>query len=360
MKIAIISFTRNGFALSGKIVEILKEQEHCVECYVKSKYLKDKDAIFVEEALPAWAGAMFAVKDAIIFIGAGGIAVRAIASHVQDKRYDPAVLILDEQGAFCIPLLAGHIGGANELAVLVSERLGAQAVITTATDINQRFAVDVFAKKNELFISDMKLAKEVSAKLLHGESVGFYSELRVRGELPDGFVKEMKETPIAEETMNGTGNSEFGVYIGIYHDKTPFKKTLFLIPRQVVLGVGCRKGTSGQMIKELVAEVCQTQGIFPKAISRICSIDLKKEEPGIIAYSQEKELDFITYTAEELKTVSGNYTTSDFVKSITGVDNVCERSARLGSRMGKLIQNKIGKNGVTVALAREDRSVDFE
>lgn len=391
MEIAIISFTRNGFALSGKITEILKAQEHCVECYVKSKYLKNEDAIFVEGALPAWAGAMFASKDAIIFIGASGIAVRAIASHVQDKRYDPAVLILDEQGVFCIPLLAGHIGGANELAVLVSEQLGAQAVITTATDVNQRFAIDVFAKKNELFISDMTLAKEVSAKLLHGEPVGFYSELPVRGELPSGFIEEMnvidatgrveiagevqaaeisipdelqilskKEMPIVEEAMNRIGSSEFGVYIGIYHNKTPFNKTLFLIPRQVALGVGCRKGTSKQLIKELVEESCQTQGIFPEAISRICSIDLKKEEPGIIDYSKEKELDFITYTAEELKTMSGNYTTSDFVRSVTGVDNVCERSARSGSRMGELIQNKTGKNGVTVALAREDRSVDFE
>lgn len=388
MEIAIISFTRNGFALSGKIAEILKEHGHSVDCYVKSKYLKSKDAIFVEEPLPAWAGAMFAAKDAIIFIGASGIAVRAIASHVQDKRYDPAVLILDEQGAFCIPLLAGHIGGANELAVLVSDQLGAQAVITTATDVNQCFAVDVFAKKNGLFISDMALAKEVSARLLHGEPVGFYSELPVRGELPSGFIEEMnvtgraeiagevqaaeisipdelqilskKETLIAEETANGIGNSEFGVYIGIYHNKTPFNKTLFLIPHQVVLGVGCRKGTSKQLIKELVEESCRTQGIFPEAISRICSIDLKKEEPGIIAYSKEKKLDFITFTAEELKTISGNYTTSDFVRSITGVDNVCERSARLGSRMGELIQNKTGKNGVTVALAREDRGVDFE
>lgn len=350
MEIAIISFTRNGFALSEKIIEILKRQEHCVECYVKSRYLQEEDAIHVEEPLPVWAGEMFASKDAIIFIGASGIAVRTIAPHVQDKQNDPAVVILDEQGAFCIPLLAGHIGGANELALLLSEQLGAQAVVTTATDVNQRFAVDVFARKNKLFISDMKLAKEVSAKLLHGGVVGFYSEMPVHGELPQGLATE----------LDGTKTVELGIYIGIHYDKTPFHKTLFLIPSNVVLGLGCRRGTPKERIKALVKETCRLQGIFPEAISRICSIDLKKEEPGIIAYSKEMGLDFITYTAEELKAVPGKYAASDFVTSVTGVDNVCERSARLGSHMGKIIQNKTGKNGVTVALAIEDRSVNFE
>jgi len=350
MEIAVISFTRNGFALSEKIIAILKQQEHRTECYVKSRYLKEEDAIQVEEALPAWAGEMFVSKDAIIFIGASGIAVRAIAPHIQDKQNDPAVLILDEQGRFCIPLLAGHIGGANELAFLLCEELGAQAVVTTATDVNRRFAVDVFAKKNGLFISDMKLAKEVSAKLLHGESVGFYSELPVHVELPEGLVA----------VSNGTKAAELGIYIGIYHDKVPFNKTLFLIPSNVVLGLGCKKGTPKELIKALVEETCRLQGIFPETISRICSIDLKKEEPGIISYSKERDLDFITYTAEELKAVPGKYSASDFVTSVTGVDNVCERSARLGSHMGRLIQDKTGKNGVTVALAIEDRSVDFE
>lgn len=347
MKIAIISFTVKGFALSGRIEDILVRQGNMVVRYKKSRYLESGDGIYVVEPLPQWAGKMFETQDAVIFIGASGIAVRAIAPHIQDKKEDPAVLILDEQGSFCIPLLAGHIGGANELAVKLCEQLGSTPVLTTATDVNKQFAVDVFAVKNRLFISDMQLAKEISAKLLHHEPVGFISELPVTGTLPQGLVA-------------GEGIAELGICVGVHHQQPPFAKTLWLIPQNITLGIGCRKGTPKPVIDSFVKEVCRHSGIFHEAIYQAASIDLKSGEKGLLEYCEQYQLPFTTYSAEALNEVEGEFSGSGFVASVTGVDNVCERSALLASKTGKIIQNKIGKNGVTAAFAIEDRSVEFE
>ena len=127
---------------------------------------------------------MFQSMDALLFIGACGIAVRSIAPYLQGKDKDPAVVVLDERGIFAISLLSGHLGGANELTAVLANLTGAIPVITTATDINGRFAVDVFAKKQNLWISDLKAAKAVSAAVLDEEPVGFFSEFPVTGEIP--------------------------------------------------------------------------------------------------------------------------------------------------------------------------------
>lgn len=355
MNIAIISFTQNGFLLSAKIAGVLeKEMGCCVKQYVKGNYLEKSGGILVDVSLATWTEKMFETQEGIIFIGASGIAVRGIAPWVQDKRYDPAVLVLDEKGEFCIPLLSGHLGGANELAMLLSKQLGARAVITTATDVNARFAVDVFAKENGLVISDMRMAKEVSAKLLHGENVGVYSELEVLGELPEGLLNCAKMLNKAEVVP------DLGIHIGVHKDRSPFQRTLYLIPDQIVLGIGCRKGTDKDTIAALIIEVLSEKKLFVEGIQCVCSIDLKKDELGILQYCKEYKLDFVTYSSEELSQIPGEYTASAFVNSVTGVDNVCERSASLGSGFGNLIVKKRVKNGVTVALAIADRSVHFE
>ena len=203
MKIAIISFSRAGYRLSEMIYWVLKERDYEVRSYTKSKYTKkvldesqlDEDsrdfrnvkdfAKPVDESIKEWTKARFADCDAIIFIGACGIAVRSIAPFVKSKKVDPAVVVVDEQGKFAISLLSGHIGGANELAQEVAEIVHGQPVVTTATDLNNKFAVDVFAKKNGCFISDMNLAKEVSAALLAGKEVGFASDFPWLGEIPE-------------------------------------------------------------------------------------------------------------------------------------------------------------------------------
>ncbi len=347
MEIGIICFTMNGYVLAEETDRLLKKSGHRTEVFAKSRYLRDVDAIPVKDSLKLWTKKMFETKEAILFIGASGIAVRAIAPYVEDKKYDPAVVVMDERGKFCISLLSGHLGGANELAETVGKELGAIPVVTTATDVNGRFAVDVFAKKNRLYISNMSLAKEVSAKLLHGGTVGFISELPVTGQAPEGLV-------INQEDM------ELGIYVGVHYHRQPFEQTLWLIPRSITAGIGCRKDVSTEQIEELFEEACQINGLFHEAVAQAATIDLKKEEPALREFCQEMGIPLSVYTAEELLKTEGDFSASDFVQSVTGVDNVCERSAVKASGGGKIIQKKIGRNGVTVAFAMEEWSVEFE
>ena len=113
MKIAIASFTRNGCVWNQKLCAALKK--HSCEGYALEKYGKEAGIPAIAPSLPAWTERMFQEMDAILFIGACGIAVRSIAPYVKSKKTDPAVLCMDEQGKFVISLLSGHIGGANEL-----------------------------------------------------------------------------------------------------------------------------------------------------------------------------------------------------------------------------------------------------
>ena len=183
MKIRIISFTSRGKALARRISSVLKEEGFEAEAAVKNS----RDPESLKESLSAWTGRQFSEAQGIIFVGAAGIAVRAVAPFVKSKAEDPAVLAVDEAGRYCIPLLSGHLGGANALACLLGKQLGMEPVLTTATDINGKWAVDVFAAKNGLFIQDLEGAKKISARILGEEPVTLKLQEgngQVEGELP--------------------------------------------------------------------------------------------------------------------------------------------------------------------------------
>ena len=174
MKVALICFSLTGQQTGERLYRGLEAAGMTAELDKKSKYLLDS----IQVSTSAWAGEKFSDSDALIFIGATGIAVRSIAPYVASKKSDPAVLVVDECGKFVISLLSGHLGGANELALKTAEILEAIPVVTTATDLHHRFAVDVFAKKNNCNIFNMKAAKEVSAALLAGKKLDFTVSFR--------------------------------------------------------------------------------------------------------------------------------------------------------------------------------------
>lgn len=374
MKISIISFSRSGYRIGEMLSWFLGEGGHEVEAFTKSKYTKKildesqveaDDKAFrnvkefakpIDSSLRDWTGRRFAQSDAIIFIGACGIAVRSIASFVSSKKTDPAVVVIDEQGKFAISLLSGHIGGANELTEEISNLLHATPVITTATDINNKFAVDVFAKTNGCYISDMTMAKEISAALVNGNSVGFASDFPWVGEIP-------KELQLLDEEDETKEKPEMGIYVTNSYLKHPFVHTLYLVPKIITLGVGCKKDTPAETVEKVVRKACDELLIPSVSMELVASIDLKKEEQGILEYCKERNLPFETYSAEQLKEVEGSFAESKFVEETTGVDNVCERSAILGSskhgEKSNLILRKYAEDGVTAALARRKWSVQF-
>lgn len=353
MKIAMICFTMTGLTTGEKLREAFLKDGEEVTLEGKSRYLPDS----ITATTSQWAEKKFRDHtDAIIFIGACGIAVRSIAPYIAGKKTDPAVLVIDECGKFVISLLSGHLGGANELALRAAGYLQAVPVVTTATDLHERFAVDVFAKKNGCAIFPMTAAKEVSAAILSGDTVGFYSEFPWEGELPGGLILCDREgTPVKKKL----DPPKTGVAVTLYSSCRPFEETVYLVPPAVVLGMGCRRGKDRETVMNSAEAALRDCGLFRESLKCLASIDLKKDEAGLLALSEMWKIPFLTFSGEELKAVEGDFTPSAFVKNITGVDNVCERSAVLASEGGRLIKKKTGGDGVTTALAAGNWRIGF-
>lgn len=349
--IGILAFSLTGYAAGEKLQRSLTEQGKKVSLDVKSRYAEGGLAVSHME----WTEEKFRTCDALIFIGACGIAVRSIAPFVKNKKTDPAVLVMDECGNHVISLLSGHLGGANALALQVSAVMGSDPVITTATDLHSRFAVDLFAKERKCSILHMRAAKEISAAILAGELVGFYSEFPVQGALPSGLVF-CNERGEAEE---GGLHPRVGVAVTIHKGTEPFPETAVVLPPCVYAGVGCRKGKDGESIFRHILETLDKAAVYPQALAGAASIDLKAQEAGLLETCKRLGIPFSTFSGEELLAVQGEFTRSSFVNAVTGVDNVCERSAVLASG-GILIERKNASGGVTCALAAGDWRISFE
>lgn len=329
MKLALTAFTGRGLELARRLAGALTEEGRPCTLAAPRRLAGEGPGY---DSLGAWTGEQFEQADALIFVGACGIAVRAIAPYVRDKLTDPAVVSVDEAGRFVVPLLSGHVGGANALALQVAALTGGQAAISTATDVNGLFAVDVWAKERGLAISSRALAKEVSAALLEGKPVGFRSSFG--HPCPLGLAAD--------------GEPELGVWVTDQWGEDPFPKTLRLVPKSLLVGVGCRRGTSAEAIEAAVLEALEGLGLW--AVAGVATIDLKRDEAGLLEVCKQYGWPLTTYSAGELAQAEGEFTSSAFVASVTGVDNVCERAAVLGG--GVLIVPKRAKNGVTTAVAR--------
>lgn len=345
MKASIFSFTRKGAMLSIQIKESLQKNGYTTACYTPEDY-SAAELCSIQPDLTTMMHHIYHTCSLIVFVGACGIAVRTIAPFIQDKTTDPAVICIDEKGRYIIPLLSGHIGGANRLAQLIAQDTGGQPVITTATDLNGLLAVDQWAVKNDLHICDLTAAKKISVSLLDGKTVGLSSDFEIVGKIP--------------EQLSLNGNHEVGICISFDEFKKPFHTTLNLIPRIAFLGLGCRQGIRREAIEELIIEVLAKNKISMKALTGIGTIDLKKQEQGLLEFSTKYALPLTFFSAGELESLDGSFTRSDFVKKIAGVDNVCERAAVLGSKNGKLLCCKTQKDGVTAALAMKVWRVNFE
>ena len=335
MKAAVFAFSRRGCQTARKIMMA------CPEISWRSFTMERFEEADFAPITPKCYGECFTTSELLVFVGSCGIAVRKIAPFVHDKRTDPAVVCVDELGTFVIPLLSGHIGGANALARKLAEALTATPVITTATDINRRFSVDTWATENGCAISSMKLAKAVSAAILEGD-IPLKSDFPITGSLPNGVIS------------GETGN--LGIYLTV-SDKEPFEKTLRLIPKVLHLGIGCRRGIEKEAIERAVEQVFRENGLDFRAVSCAASIDLKKDEEGLLSFCEEQSLPIRFYSAAELEAVPGDFTPSPFVQKVTGVDNVCERAALIGAE--DLIVRKTACHGVTVAVAKRKWEVHF-
>lgn len=263
MKIAVIAFSVCGAALADRILK-LSDQGHDLSGYIAKRH-SEGVAFEPFDSVYDLTEQLFSTVDAIVFVGACGIAVRAVAPHIESKMKDPAVIVCDETGRFAISLLSGHVGGANTLAQQIADLIGAAAVITTASD--------------------------------------------------------------SHAAIEGTGQ-----------------------PRNLVLGIGCRRGLSAETIERTVTILLWNQRIPLNRICELATIDVKQDEEGLLLFAQAHSFPLNFYSAKELAKVQGEFSSSVRVYQAVGVDNVCERAAALCGGSGGFILKKTARDGVTVAV----------
>lgn len=366
-RVVMISYTEAGAQLNKKIgCYLIESGDVAVSCRFGEDFRSTEELLRKE-----WRR-----TSAFIFVGAVGIAVRHIAPLLEDKLHDPAVLVVDEQGGFVIPILSGHIGGGVALAQDTAAMLGAQAVITTATDVRKCFAVDVFVRDNHLFFPDPSAIKKISSAVLRGEKIEMRTGIPINGTVPAGITVHEGTFAAELNSADDTGTDGCSMSEDVWI-KYADKSEIYKMPlRSYIVGVGCKKGKSGEDLLKMLAQICVRYGIGLSRIAAVASIDLKKEETGIWELSRKLSVPYEVFSAEELEQIAGSVSPSAFVEQTVGVDNVCERSALClarqwsGADTGKdpggeyytedvktngsyeLVVTKQAQDGITIAIAR--------
>lgn len=296
MRIAILSVTAGGLAVAEEISARVGG-----EVYAGGRDFS-RLADFVAE--------IFGKFDALVFICATGIAVRVIAAHVVSKLSDPAVIVVDERGRNVISLLSGHVGGGNDLALKIASAISANPVITTATDVAGKVAVDALAGKLGLKPEPKAAIKAINSAVLRDEPVYLVA----------GGVR------------------------------------LNLVPQKLVAGIGCKRGTAAEKIAGAVAEACAEIGQPVERISVLASVELKRDEAGLLAFAESLGVEIKFFSSAELAKKIAEYKLSEskFVKAALGVGNVCEAAALCCVESARFaLPKKSFGNGVTVALIWE-------
>ena len=333
MRLAYLAFSGQGYELACKLADELGG----------TAYRSGQP-----QNLAEWTEEHFRKEEGLVFVGAAGIAVRAIAPFVADKTTDPAVVVIDERALNVIPILSGHLGGANDLAREIAKVTGAGCAITTATDINGVFAVDEWSKRQGCSLLEPKRIVKISGALLGGGTVTVRSRWEIEGEAPEGIKVVLSD--------DGQMEHDADVALDVFRGT---EEALHIVPPVCVLGIGCRRDTKKEAIELLLEKLIKETGLLAESICGAASIDIKREEQGLLDFCSDHgwEIDF--YSSEELAAVPGSFSSSDMVKSVTGVDNVCERSAARKSG-GEVIVRKMAENGVTMAVAIKDYKPNWE
>lgn len=407
--VRILYFTQAGEELARKLQDKISGgrfgQGQWPSCEIASGRGKGR--------LHAWTGENFSQGKILVYIGACGIAVRAIAPFVASKVSDPAVIVIDETGRHVIPILSGHIGGANRWAVYLAGLLGggSEAVLTTATDVNDLPAIDEFAVVNGLIIDDMPRAKAFSAELLREAYAAAHSEAADTGQtvVPEGNVEGHDSEAAGRSCEQGERAEAYDANAARQadmHEKIPevqepgirraveekkanillshllipetyskwialdtkckkgsptspvcvispeIRKSpepLCLIPKMLVLGVGCRRGREPEELIRFAGMVLEEHALRSEAVCAVASIDIKREEPAINRLAQNLNVPFRTFDAEQLREIPGRFHESEFVRKTTGVGNVCERAAMAAGAEDILVP-KTAENGMTIAV----------
>lgn len=344
MKTAIITLTKGSVELGLGLHERLMDSDLFVP--EKHRDMADGKGITFTEIKDV-AETAFSEYDGLVFIMATGIVVRVICPFIKGKDVDPAVIVMDEAGRFAISLLSGHLGGANDLAREVAGLTGATPVITTATDVCNKPCAEDIARELDCGIENVAGIKKVNSAFLHDEKVAINLPAREREALAGcgNFI--------FFDTLKGLLASECTARIAITNRVLPniVENCLLFRPKNLVVGIGCNRNTSAEEIEDVAFKVLKDVGLSQMSIRNLATIDVKRDEDGILKFAKKYGLTIDFFNKEELEKAKLVSLPSLHVIAAVGVGGVCEPAALLSARVSTLLVQKIKSGNVTVAVA---------
>lgn len=343
-KWAAVAVSRDGVKIALRAKRALSDR--AVTVFTLSKYAAAGTEVIPGRLTDFW-GTLMADYDVVLCVMASGIVVRGIAPHLTHKAEDPAVLVMDSAGRFVISLLSGHLGGANAAAVMLAKRLSATPVITTGTDVKGRVAVDVLAEKLGCELVDFEGAKNVTAAILDDAPVGIVDEAGFDFAgvvLPTNLFVARPGEPLPAHQIRISEKAGRAWEAGI--------TGVQLIPKTIVCGVGCRRGTPGALMIEKLEALCAEHGVHPRAIGALATIGLKAEEAGIRAAAAHCHAAVRIVEDEMIRLVQNRFDGSDFVEKTTGLRCVSEPAGYAASGFGTCVAPVVKGDGITLSLWR--------
>lgn len=333
MKLACLSFSDKGNELGAKIKR-LSNINYEIHHFENSKISGGIKSIIKD---------IWDKYDALVFISATGIAIRLINEYIKSKTSDPAVVVVDDLGRFSISLLSGHLGGANEIAEFIAKSIDAIPVITTASDNRCIEAIDLFAMKSNYFMEDMQSITKLTSMMVNNKKIGFFTEEKA--------IIKYDNLEILDSLENLNQDID-GLIIVSYKTNIPDIEIPYTIlrPKNINIGIGCRKGVEGARIIAAIDEAFNEANLSVNSINTIGTVDIKKDEIGIIEAAKYFNCLLKIFTRTELAEVQDKFNKSEFVKDTIGIYAVAEPSAYL---LGKeIIKEKSKYNGITIAISK--------
>ena len=336
MRTAVYCVSKNGYETCLKIRNSVYKNLHI---YVSQRVtnmlnleIENVENLFViNERVPILLEKTFDKYDLHIFVAALGAVVRIIEGKFKSKDTDPAVITVDDHDNFVISLLSGHLGGANEECKKIANGIGAIPVITTASDVGGKIAVDTLSQKIKAKLENLEDAKRVTSLIVNGENVSIH--------LPKNIVENDKNCA--------------GAIIVSNRKNIEISK---IIPKNIILGIGCKRNTPKEKIIEKINYVMETQNLEMSSIKRSASAWVKSDEIGLLEAMEELNIPIEFFEKEEILKVENLVEErSEFVKNQIGVYGVSEPCAYLASgKRGSFLVKKVKLGGVTISIFEEE------
>ena len=339
MRAAIYCVSKNGYNTCLKIRDNVYKDLHI---YVSGRVVnllnlenKDIENLFIiNERVPILLEKTFNEYDLHIFVAATGAVVRIIDGKFRSKDTDPAVITVDDHANFVISLLSGHIGGANEECERIADGIGAIPVITTASDVGGKIAVDIFSQKIKAKLEDLEGAKRVTSLIVNGEKVSLH--------LPKNIVTH-DENSAGAIVVSNRKNIEISK----------------IIPQNIFIGIGCKRGTAKEHIVEKLKYAMDKQNLEFSSIKMAASAWVKSDETGLLEAMSELGIPIKFFDKEEiLKYENLIEEKSEFVKKTIGVYGISEPCAFMASSgKGKFLVKKMKLDGMTLSIFEDDLKI---